>query len=130
MTDLHRKLGHWIAKRRTLSVSGKISFKLEEDHPSWNGLVSREIYWSTYSTQEIQRLLHISIRAFRYANPLYRRPLDDINRDRVEHIIAFAQYPQYSCSTTGSSLNQLAEFLSRHDHKNKTYLGVSSIDGL
>jgi len=28
-------------------------------------------------------------------------------RDGVEHAVAFTQYPQYSCSTTGSSLNAL-----------------------
>ena len=28
-------------------------------------------------------------------------------RDGVEHAVAFTQYPQYSCSTTGSSLNNI-----------------------
>jgi ferrochelatase len=31
-------------------------------------------------------------------------------RDRPRRIIAFTQYPQYSCSTTGSSLNAIARY--------------------
>ena len=50
--------------------------------------------------------------AFRYANPLtedmYRKLLDDgFGNGRGGRAIAFSQYPQYSCSTTGSSLNEL-----------------------
>jgi ferrochelatase len=32
------------------------------------------------------------------------------NRDQPKHVIAFTQYPQYSCSTTGSSLNAIARY--------------------
>lgn len=37
-------------------------------------------------------------------------------RDRPERIVAFTQYPQYSCSTTGSSLNAIARY---YFNKNK-----------
>jgi len=50
--------------------------------------------------------------AFRYANPLteemYNRLLDDgFGGGKGGRAVAFTQYPQYSCSTTGSSLNEL-----------------------
>lgn len=50
--------------------------------------------------------------AFRYANPLteemYNKLLEDgFGRGRGGRAVAFTQYPQYSCSTTGSSLNEL-----------------------
>ena len=45
--------------------------------------------------------------AFRYANPLTETCLKELQADGVERAIAFTQYPQYSCSTTGSSLNEL-----------------------
>lgn len=45
--------------------------------------------------------------AFRYAEPLTETCLDEMRRDGVKRAIAFSQYPQYSCSTTGSSLNEL-----------------------
>jgi ferrochelatase len=45
--------------------------------------------------------------AFRYAQPLTETCLDEMKRDGVKRAVAFSQYPQYSCSTTGSSLNEL-----------------------
>ena len=50
---------------------------------------------------------HKAYVAFRYAQPLTEDCLDDLARDGVTRAVAFTQYPQYSCSTTGSSLNQL-----------------------
>lgn len=45
--------------------------------------------------------------AFRYAKPLTEDMLEEMKRDGVKRAVAFSQYPQYSCSTTGSSLNEL-----------------------
>lgn len=50
---------------------------------------------------------HKAYVAFRYANPLTESCLDEMRRDGVERAVAFTQYPQYSCSTTGSSLNEM-----------------------
>eukprot|EP01083_Nonionella_stella_P066846 176382_1 len=47
--------------------------------------------------------------AFRYANPLTQHALEQMKNDGVTRAIAFTQYPQYSCTTTGSSLNHLWE---------------------
>jgi ferrochelatase len=44
---------------------------------------------------------------FRYADPLTPEMLNRLREDGVRRAIAFTQYPQYSCSTTGSSLNEL-----------------------
>eukprot|EP01095_Lingulamoeba_sp_RSL-Kostka_P006472 TRINITY_DN202_c0_g1_i6.p1 TRINITY_DN202_c0_g1~~TRINITY_DN202_c0_g1_i6.p1 ORF type:complete len:406 (+),score=116.24 TRINITY_DN202_c0_g1_i6:201-1418(+) len=44
---------------------------------------------------------------FRYAGPLTRNALVEMKNDGVERAIAFSQYPQFSCTTTGSSLNDL-----------------------
>eukprot|EP00127_Corallochytrium_limacisporum_P005007 Clim_evm3s197 gene=Clim_evmTU3s197 len=45
--------------------------------------------------------------AFRYAKPLTEDCLDELAKDKPERVVAFTQYPQYSCSTTGSSLNEM-----------------------
>jgi ferrochelatase len=45
--------------------------------------------------------------AFRYANPLTSATAARMKADGVTRAVAFTQYPQYSCSTTGSSLNEL-----------------------
>lgn len=44
---------------------------------------------------------------FRYASPLTEDTIEKMVQDGVQHAIAFTQYPQYSCSTTGSSLNAI-----------------------
>jgi protoporphyrin/coproporphyrin ferrochelatase len=45
--------------------------------------------------------------AFRYVQPKSEDALLAMARDGVQRAIAFTQYPQFSCSTTGSSLNEL-----------------------
>lgn len=60
--------------------------------------------------------------AFRYANPLteemYNKLLaDGFGNGKGGRAIAFTQYPQYSCSTTGSSLNELWKWRQRLEGK-------------
>ena len=45
--------------------------------------------------------------AFRYVQPKSDDALRAMAEDGVERAVAFTQYPQFSCSTTGSSLNEL-----------------------
>ena len=56
--------------------------------------------------------------AFRYADPLteamYSQLLaDGFGGGRGGRAVAFTQYPQYSCSTTGSSLNEMWKWRQR-----------------
>lgn len=50
---------------------------------------------------------HKAYVAFRYAQPLTEQAAREMKADGVTRAVAFTQYPQYSCSTTGSSLNEL-----------------------
>lgn len=45
--------------------------------------------------------------AFRYTHPSTGEVAMEMRKDGVKRAVAFTQYPQYSCSTTGSSLNEL-----------------------
>lgn len=63
--------------------------------------------------------------AFRYADPLteemYTRLLEDgFGNGKGGRAVAFTQYPQYSCSTTGSSLNELWKWRNRLEGKSAT----------
>lgn len=83
--------------------------------------------WSEYQAAEMCKVLdktnpetapHKPYVAFRYANPLteetYTRLLEDgFGKGRGGRAVAFTQYPQYSCSTTGSSLNELWKWRQR-----------------
>ena len=51
--------------------------------------------------------------AFRYTAPFADDALQAMHADGVTRAIAFTQYPQWSCSTTGSSLNDLWRALDR-----------------
>ena len=63
--------------------------------------------------------------AFRYADPLteemYTQLLEDgFGGGKGGRAVAFTQYPQYSCSTTGSSLNELWKWRNRLEGKSAT----------
>ncbi|KAK4932281.1 hypothetical protein LTR28_011424, partial [Elasticomyces elasticus] len=87
--------------------------------------------WSEYQSSEMCKILdrispetapHKPYVAFRYANPLtehmYEQLLaDGFGRGRGGRAVAFTQYPQYSCSTTGSSLNELWKWRQRLETK-------------
>lgn len=45
--------------------------------------------------------------AFRYGPPTSEDALAAMKADGVKRAVAFTQYPQFSCATTGSSLNEL-----------------------
>ncbi|CAE6416692.1 unnamed protein product [Rhizoctonia solani] len=97
----------WIARRRTPSI---------RDQYAVIGGGSPILKWTRYQGQEMVKLLdelspetapHKSYIMFRYAQPLTETTLGEMQRDGVKRAVAFTQYPQYSCSTTGSSLNEL-----------------------
>lgn len=87
--------------------------------------------WSEYQSAGMCKILdrispetapHKPYVAFRYANPLteemYNKLLEDgFGRGRGGRAVAFTQYPQYSCSTTGSSLNELWKWRMRLEGK-------------
>lgn len=56
--------------------------------------------------------------AFRYTHPLTEECIDEMKRDGVKRAVAFTQYPQYSCSTTGSSLNEMWRQLKQRGEEN------------
>lgn len=62
---------------------------------------------------------------FRYAPPFTKDALDAMHEDGVENAVFFSQYPQYSCSTTGSSLNEIYRQIGDGSHSFKS---VSVVD--
>ncbi|KAI0464017.1 ferrochelatase hem15 [Komagataella kurtzmanii] len=72
--------------------------------------------WSEYQSFKLcekldiispQSAPHKPYVAFRYANPLTEDTLRKMKNDGITKAIAFSQYPQFSYSTTGSSINEL-----------------------
>ena len=121
---LQSYLGPLISRRRTP--------KIQQQYAAIGG-GSPIRKWSEHQSVEMCKILdrispetapHKPYVAFRYANPLteemYGRLLDDgFGRGRGGRAVAFTQYPQYSCSTTGSSLNELWKWRNRLEGKNQ-----------
>ncbi|RMZ83627.1 hypothetical protein DV738_g1135, partial [Chaetothyriales sp. CBS 135597] len=118
-------LGPLISKRRTP--------KIQKQYADIGG-GSPIRKWSEYQAEQMCAILdktnpetapHKPYVMFRYANPLtedtYARMLaDGFGNGHGGRAVAFTQYPQYSCSTTGSSLNELWKWRNRLEGKRAT----------
>ena len=125
---LQNYLGPFISKRRTP--------KIKKQYAAIGG-GSPIRKWSEYQAAEMCKILdkispetapHKPYVAFRYANPLteemYNKLLaDGFGNGKGGRAVAFTQYPQYSCSTTGSSINELWRWRQKLEGKTK---GINS----
>jgi len=104
---LQRWLGPLIARRRTPKVKGLYanigggSPILRHTEAQGRGMIARLDRLSPGTAP------HKFYVAFRYARPKSEDALRQMRDDGIERAVAFTQYPQFSCSTTGSSLNEL-----------------------
>ncbi len=102
-----RFLGPYIAKRRTKSVAQKYdeigggSPILAWTEEQGRGMCER---LDQLSPETAPHKFYV---AFRYVHPFSEDALQAMKADGVKRAVAFTQYPQFSCSTTGSSLNEL-----------------------
>jgi protoporphyrin/coproporphyrin ferrochelatase len=55
--------------------------------------------------------------AMRYWHPFTEKALEQIERDQITQLIILPLYPQFSISTTGSSLNRINEILGKNHEK-------------
>lgn len=108
-----RWLGPWIARRRAPKVRnlyqaiGGGSPILRHTTSQGQGLIER---LDRLSPETAPHGFYV---AFRYVKPTSDDALRAMAADGVERAVAFSQYPQFSCSTTGSSLNELWRALER-----------------
>ncbi|XP_075885398.1 ferrochelatase, mitochondrial [Nelusetta ayraudi] len=116
---VQNKLGPFIAKRRTP--------KIQEQYSKIGG-GSPIKHWTSMQGEGMVKLLddmspdtapHKFYIGFRYVQPLTEDAIKEMEKDGVERAVAFTQYPQYSCSTTGSSLNAIYRYYSNRDERPK-----------
>ncbi|CCI47618.1 unnamed protein product [Albugo candida] len=100
-------VGPWIARRRTPKITEQYA-KIGGGSPilKWTNIQGEEMCRQLDSISP-QTAPHKHYVFFRYANPQTEASLLQMREDGVERVVAFSQYPQWSCTTTGSSLNQL-----------------------
>ncbi|KAG0369067.1 ferrochelatase hem15 [Gamsiella multidivaricata] len=105
-------MAQFIAKRRTPKI-------IDQYNKIGGGSPIRK--WTTEQGTAMEKLLDkISPETgMTYASPLTPEALQEMKADGVERAVAFTQYPQYSCSTTGSSMNELYRQLQEFDPERK-----------
>lgn len=103
-------LGPLIANRRTASIQEKYA-QIGGGSPilKWTQLQG-EMMCKILDEKCPESAPHKPYVGFRYANPLTEVTLEQMERDNIERAIAFTQYPQYSCTTTGSSMNAIYKY--------------------
>jgi len=103
---LQQVFGNFVSQRRTP--------RIQKQYEEIGGSPIRK--WTNYQGGEMCKILdkvrpesapHKAYTGFRYAHPLTDEALNAMVEDQVEHAIAFSQFPQWSCTTTGSSMNEL-----------------------
>ncbi|ETL49064.1 ferrochelatase [Phytophthora nicotianae CJ01A1] len=117
MGPMQKYVGPWVAKRRTPQIV---------DQYAQIGGGSPILKWTKIQGENMCKILdeirpesapHKHYVFFRYANPLTEQSLKQMKEDGVTRAIAFSQYPQWSCTTSGSSMNHLWRELDRLDMK-------------
>ncbi|CAF3826930.1 unnamed protein product [Adineta steineri] len=115
-----KTLGPLIARRRTPSI--------QEQYAKIGGGSPIKM-WTEKQAEGMVKILdqispstapHKYYIGFRYVKPLTEMALDEIEKDHPRQVIAFTQYPQYSCSTTGSSLNAIARYYTAKKKKSQS----------
>lgn len=111
LIPISRKYQPFIAK----FISKSRTPKIEKQYKAIGG-GSPIKRWSEYQASKVCQKLdsvhpetapHKPYVAFRYAQPLSKETYKKMLKDGVTRAIAFTQYPQFSYSTTGSSINEL-----------------------
>lgn len=118
---LQSRLGPWIANRRTEEVKKKY-MEIGGGSPiyKWTDMQGKLL------TQLLDQILpeHAPYKhyvCFRYVPPFTEHAFSQLENDQVERVVIFSQYPQYSCATTGSSLNAIADFYKNKEKPNMTF---------
>jgi len=108
-------LSRWIATRRTPKIQ-KQYLAIGGGSPirKWTEEQGRKMI-QLLDERSPETAPHQFYIAFRYAAPLTDDAVLAMKADGVQRAVAFTQYPQFSCSTTGSSLNELYRSLQRHN---------------
>ncbi|CAG9332640.1 unnamed protein product [Blepharisma stoltei] len=77
--------------------------------------------WTNIQGQQLVSILdktlpesapHKFYKCFRYSSPLTDEAISELKNDKVKQVIAFTQYPHYSCATTGNALREVLNHVS------------------
>lgn len=118
------RIGPWIAKRRTEEVQNKYK-EIGGGSPilKWTKKQG-ELLVNKLDKMSPETGPHKYYVAFRYVPPFTTETFKEIEKDGVERAVIFSQYPQYSCATSGSSINEIYKYYKEHQIPNKLKLSL------
>lgn len=102
-------LGPLISKRRAPNLKAKFDEIGGDPLKSWTERQGKGIveYLDQISPKTAP---HRAYTCFRYSKPDIEHAVVELEKDKAERVILLSKYPQYSCSTTGSNLNDVARY--------------------
>lgn len=108
-------LGKWIARLRSRNVKEKYK-QIGGGSPilSWTRRQG-ELLCKILDNKSPRSKPHNFYIAFRYVRPYINEALDQVQADGCTNVVLLSQYPQYSCSTSGSSFNQVRDYFKGRD---------------
>jgi len=121
-------LGRFIAWRRTPQIIERYESALGGYSPTQHWFeVQGKALEERLDSQSPMTAPHKCYSGFRYTEPRTSTSISQLDMDAVDNVVLFSQYPQHSCSTTGSSFCDAYRYLSKTMPKSKASK-VSVID--
>jgi len=99
-------------------ISGRRAPKVQEQYKEIGGkspLLDLTIRQGKALEEALNKTINCKVYlAMRYWHPYTEETLQQIEKDGADKIVLLPLYPQYSCATTGSSVNEWNKFLKDH----------------
>lgn len=102
-------LGPLISKRRAPILKAKYDEIGGDPLHKWTELQGRGIV-EQLDKSSPETGPHRAYTCFRYSKPDIVHAVQLLENDQVERVVILSKYPQYSCSTTGSNLNDISRY--------------------
>ena len=110
-------------------IIAKLRSKKTRHYYELMGGKSPQLEQTLKQAQELQRLLgdrYKVVVAMRYWHPLTEEALQELFRDDINRVVLLPMYPQYSSTTTGSSLKEFHRVFSKGDFPKVPIIEVKS----
>lgn len=102
-------LGPLISKRRAPHLKAKFDEIGGDPLRSWTELQGQGIV-GILDKKSPSTAPHKAYTCFRYSKPDIEHAVEQLEKDNAQRVIILSKYPQYSCSTTGSNLNDISRY--------------------